>query len=114
MELVKKSQSIKLTPTLSTTIWEFPTNDTTISGALAQIKGKYPETGYVLNEVSYELVYVVSGSGRLVMPEKTVTFNQGDQILLVPNEKYRWEGNFTIFMATAPKFEPQQHKVLEE
>ena len=37
-----------------------------ISGAVAWINGRYPVKGYAVNEVSSELVYILSGKGKIV------------------------------------------------
>lgn len=83
-----------------------------ISGAVAEIHGRYPEKGFVRNEVFKELVYVLSGSGKIEVDGKEFQFSQGDVLLLLPGEKYYWEGKLKIFMVTAPKFDPKQHKII--
>ena len=83
-----------------------------ISGAIADINGRYPEKGFVRNEVFKELVYVLSGTGKVEVDGKEFRFSQGDTLLILPGEKYFWEGNFRIFMATAPKFDPNRHKII--
>ena len=55
MNLVKKSQTNKFAACQSTTIFEYLMKDPEISGAVAKINGRYPETGFSLNEKSKEL-----------------------------------------------------------
>ena len=110
MQIVKYKQIRKVTPTLTTTIWEYDTTDPSISGAVAQINGRYPESGFAVNGFK-ELVFVISGNGFIVTPKERKEIDLGDEILIDQNEKYSWEGNMTLFMATTPKFDPKQHKV---
>lgn len=112
MQIVKKSKSIKVNPAASTTILEYPINDSPISGAVATIHGRYPEKEYCYNEESTELVYVLSGQGKIVTRSESLEFSEGDLILIQPNEQYYWSGNFKIFMANTPKFDSKQHKIV--
>lgn len=113
MQIVKHTETNKIAASPSTTIWEYLTPDKNISGAVAQINGRYPERGFAVNEVSKELAFVVSGSGKIISPSKETPLDLDDVILICPNEPFAWEGNLTIFMATAPKFDPKQHKIYE-
>jgi hypothetical protein len=110
MQIVKYTEIRKVTPDASTTIWEYDTTDPTISGAVAQINGRYPKKGFAENGFK-ELVFVISGNGFLVTPEERKEIDLGDEILIDKNEKYAWEGNMTLFMATTPKFDLKQHKI---
>jgi len=110
MQIVKHTEIRKVTPTLSTTIWEYDTDDKTISGGVAQINGRYPEKGFAVNGFK-ELVFVISGNGIIVTPTGRKNMNLGDEILIDKNEKYAWEGSMTLFMATTPKFDPKKHKI---
>ena len=85
MNLVKKSQTNKFAACQSTTIFEYLMKDPEISGAVAKINGRYPETGFSLNEKSKELVYVIEGNGRIIQTNKEITIQIGDVILLNHN-----------------------------
>jgi hypothetical protein len=111
MQIVKHTDIQKVTPTPSTTIWEYDTKDKTISGAVAQINGRYPRVGFAENGFK-ELVFVISGNGFIVTPDNRKEIDLGDEILLDKNERYAWEGIMTLFMATTPKFDPKQHKII--
>lgn len=109
----------------SATVWEYDTKDEKISGAVAEIKGRYPEKGFAQNGFK-ELVFVISGNGFVVTPKERKEIDVGDVILLQPHEQYAWEAksrteppaggsgtgsNMTLFIATTPKFDPKQHKI---
>lgn len=114
MQIVKYTEINKVSPAESTVIWEYPTKDDVISGAVAQINGRYPEKGFALNEKSKELVFVLTGNGKILTPSGGKDIDIGDEILLDANETYAWEGNMTLFMATTPAFNPKQHKIMEK
>ncbi len=111
MKIVKSIEIRKIELAPSATVWEYDTKDGKISGAVAHINGRYPLTGFVLNEKSKELVFVLSGSGKVVTPKQEKDIDVGDEILLDANEQYAWDGNMTLFMATTPAFDPKQHRI---
>jgi hypothetical protein len=110
MQIVKYTDIKKVTPASSATIWEYDSKDQDISGAVAQINGRYPESGFATNGFK-ELVFVISGNGIIVTPSGRKDIDLGDEILLDKNEQYAWEGNMTLFMATTPAFDPKKHKI---
>jgi mannose-6-phosphate isomerase-like protein (cupin superfamily) len=110
MKIIEKQNAVCLNPDKLTSISEFQMDYQDISGALAAINGRYPESGLVLNEVSSELVYVLKGSGKIITSDNETAFKEGDVIYIDKKESFAWEGNFEIFMATSPKFDPSQHK----
>ncbi len=95
-----------------TRITEYPMSEKNISGAVAEIHGRYPETGFALNKKSKELVYIMEGNGKIITEKETAEFSKGDVIYIDKNEKFAWDGNFTMFMATTPAFDPKQHKII--
>lgn len=110
MEFVKKCQAKKFKGIPSTTIWEYQMKEDGINGAVAQINGRYPEKGRVVNEESKELVFILEGKGRLVIESREIKFQKGDLLLILPGERYFWEGETRLFLANTPKWRPEQHK----
>ncbi len=113
MQISHGKDAILLQPTQSTTIKEFSTDNPHLSGATANINGRYPENGFAQNEICKEMVYILSGNGKIITESGTGAFETGDGIYIDAKEKYYWEGNFTMFMATAPKFSADQHKIVK-
>lgn len=111
MKIVKTTQTNKISASTSTTILEYVVDDPDISGAVAEIHGRYPENGFAINEVCKELVFIIIGTGLIVTEKGKQSFNVGDVIFIDRGEKYRWEGNFSMFMVTTPRFSPSQHKI---
>ncbi|MBI3577617.1 hypothetical protein HY086_06280 [Candidatus Gottesmanbacteria bacterium] len=112
MQIVKSSQTNKVIPTKSTKIFEYLMDEETINCSVAQINGSYPENGFAVNEICKELVFIINGTGHIVTEKDKQAFVVGDAILIDRGEKFRWEGNFSIFMVTTPKFSADQHKIV--
>ena len=113
MQIVKYTDINKTSPTESTVIWEYPTQDKDLSGAVAEIHGRYPKKGFAVNEKSKELVFVLSGNGKILTPKSQKEIDLGDEIFIDKGEQFAWSGGMTLFMATTPKFENRQHKITE-
>jgi hypothetical protein len=110
MQIVKSNTIHQIKEDKSTIIWEYPTDDKDINGAVANINGRNPEKGFFINAFK-ELVFVLSGTGFIVSPTIRKEIDVGDEILLDADDKYAWEGTLTLFMATTPKFDPKKHKI---
>ncbi len=111
MNIIPSSESKKIQATPTTTIWEFTMDDKSLSSAVSQINGRYPEQGFAINEICKEIAFVVSGSGHVITPHQARPINIGDLIFLDKRESFAWEGSLTLFMATTPKFDPKQHVI---
>lgn len=110
MKIVRKSDTNHISLP-STVIFEYLLDELTISGAVAEIRGRYPENGFAVNEISKELVYIIKGKGIVITKDERREFDQGDVIFIDREELFAWQGNFTMFMTTTPKFDPKQHKI---
>ena len=109
MQIVKSDTIHQVKEDNLTTIWEYPTIDKDINGAVAKINGRNPEKGFFVNAFK-ELAFVLSGNGFVVTPKVRKEIDVGDEILIDTNEQYAWEaGSMTLFMATTPAFDPKKH-----
>lgn len=112
MIVIKKKESNILIPSQSTTtISEYLMEEQAISGAVAEINGRYPEKGFAVNEICQELVYILSGNGTIITTSRKTSFTAGDVIFIDKNESFAWQGTFSMFMVTTPKFYPKQHVI---
>ncbi len=114
MIIIQSSQAKKVQASASTTIWEFVMGEKDISGAITQINGRYPKIGFAVNDVCKEIAFVVSDSGHVVTPTQKRPIHVGDLIFINKGDSFAWEanGSLTLFMATTPKFDPKQHKIV--
>jgi len=112
MRIIRKSESESFTNGPNCSGYGFPFGDKDVDIAIVTVNGRYPEEGYVLNEVSKEIAYVLKGSGKLVMGDtESQDVHMGDAVMILPGEKYFWEGeNLEMIMPCSPAFDPNQHK----
>lgn len=113
MKIVRAIQAQEFRVSTVCTATEYPLGDKDINGAVIKLDGRYPEKGRVMNEECKELAYVIEGSGRLVAGNEAQEIKQGDVALLLPGEKYYFEGQLTMFMPCHPAWYPQQHKQID-
>lgn len=92
---------------------EYPLGDKDINGAVVTLRGRYPDTGRVVNEKCKELAYIVRGSGKLVVEGQEVELQEGDLVLIEPGERYYWDGQMMMFVPCTPAWYPEQHKGVE-
>lgn len=113
MNIASHSQAQKVTISPTMTAWEYPVLDDRLHGAVVELSGRYPNTGRVVNDLCTEIGYVISGQGKVVIEDQEIEFQQGDQLLIKPGEKYFWDVNATLFMPCAPAWYPEQHREVE-
>ena len=82
---------------------------------LAHIKvtGRYPSKGFAFNKECKEMVYVLSGRGKVFSGGKEAEIKATDLIYIPENEKYYWEGELDILITCNPPFHPDQHECEE-
>ena len=110
MKVIRANQAKEFKNSETCTAIEYPMGDRDINGAVIKLNGRYPEKGYVTNEIYKELAYVIEGSGRLIAGNEIQEIEQGDLALLLPGEKYYFEGRLTMFMPCSPAWYPEQHR----
>lgn len=110
MKLIRKNQTVVHQNSEACKAIEYPMGDTDLNGAVVELTGRYPESGKVVNTKCKEMAYIIKGSGKLILEKEEVIVNQGDLLLIEPNEKYCWEGNMTMFVPCSPAWYPEQHK----
>ena len=65
MKLVKLNEAQEFANSEKCKVVEYPLCDKDINFATAKISGRYPDTGYCVNEQCKELIYVMDGKGSL-------------------------------------------------
>ena len=84
-----------------------------MSGAVVNLSGRYPDKGNLVNLVSAELVYIISGFGYISVNNKKNRISKGDMILIKPKEKVFWEGKMSTLAVSCPAWNSKQHKIVE-
>ena len=114
MKVCRKEETVLYKNSATCENLEYPLGDSDINVSVAKIKGKYPVSGYCVNEEVKELLYVMEGTGKLIKKDETIEFKAGDVILVEKGEAYRWEANCTVLIPCTPAWYPEQHKLIEE
>ncbi len=113
MKVVRHNETKEFKNSDVCTAIEYPLGDKDINGAIIKLDGRYPDRGRVMNLKCKELVYVMKGSGRVVVENEEVKLDEGDLVLVEPGEKYFWEGKLVMFMPCTPAWYPKQHREVE-
>jgi len=111
--LIKKSEKRKKeVPNCIVDEYDFPTKE--LSLAIAEINGRYPETGKNKNTHCEQIEYVLSGKGVIHSDQGDFEIQEGDSYYFQKNEVYYLEGdNLIIAIANSPKWTPEQYEHLD-
>ena len=114
MKIIKSCDSVKSANSAKCKTIEYAFGDKDIDLGLATITGRYPESGFCVNLVSKELIYVLEGSGKLCFEDRNIDFSKGDAILINNNEKYYWDVEYCkVSMTCTPSWSEEQHKLVQ-
>ena len=95
------------------TVYEYPHNDSQAGVAYAEIRGRYPDKGRALNEMSKEFVLVVKGKGSVSVEGKSLELKEGDSALIMQGERYFFDGSFDAFLCNSPPWSKAQYREVE-
>lgn len=114
MEIVYKKQTKEFENSENCIVTEYPMKNEIMNGAVINLSGRYPDEGEIVNLRSNELVYIMKGSGFVVVENNMRSLRQGDLILIKAGEKYFWSGNnLVVFVVNNPPWRAEQHKILK-
>lgn len=113
MKFISKQNTIQHSNSDSCVVWEYPLQQPVCDLAVACITGRYPDERRAVNTACDELVYILEGTGEIVIEHTHYKLETGDAILIQSGEKYYWEGSFKILMTCRPVWNPEQHQNVE-
>ncbi len=113
MKFIKLDQTQKFKNSNLCIATEYDFGDKEIDIATAEINGIYPEKGYCVNTEVKEMILVLDGVGILQTEKETISFKQGDAILIDKGEKYFWNAHCKVAMSCTPAWYPEQHKIVD-
>ena len=114
MQVIEYSNVVKGANSDKCKTLEYSFNDKDIDLGIATITGRYPESGFCVNVISKELIYVLDGKGKLYLENDCVEFEKGDSILIDQNEKYYWDSTCCIVsMSCTPAWNEEQHMLVQ-
>jgi mannose-6-phosphate isomerase-like protein (cupin superfamily) len=108
--IIKKEERQKIQNSKDCSIFEYRFDDKDIELSCAEIRGRYPQEGFAMNEKIKEIFYINKGKGKINIEGNDFDIKEGDVILVQPKQKYFWLGNLDIILSCTPKFTLEQHK----
>lgn len=109
MQHIPKSAALQFNNGVHCSVYEYATEHPGINIGVAEIRGRYPDSGWAMNKECTEMGYVLEGSGKLVTGEQTAILAMGDVVLIPNGEKYYWEGHMKLLLPATPAWYPEQH-----
>lgn len=88
-----------------------PKGDQTI--AVVRMKGVYPQSGWSLNDVSTENIFLLEGSFTVKTEEGSHHLTPGDMFLVFPGVKYKIEGEGRAMVFITPSWEKNNNQIIE-
>lgn len=115
MKFVKKQDSEKVVNSKTSWLLEYSRelNDKDLDFCINTINGRYPEKGYASNLECKEICYILEGCGLICKRDKSITFEEGDVILIDKKDEYFWDGNCKMVMVCSPAWHKEQCKLLD-
>lgn len=114
MKFISKEDSEKFEHSDKCTVYEYSFGDKDIDCAIAEISGRYPESGFVVNNECKELIYVLEGEGKVVTRDNVIEFKEGDAFIIESKEQYFWDARCKVLMPCTPAFTPDQYEHIED
>ena len=113
MQIIKAIETNKVTRP-ACIITECSFEKKTIDLAVAEISGRYPETGCCVNEQCDEAAYIFEGTVNVTKKDgDTHLLNSGDSVFISKDEPFFWEGNGKMVISCSPPWTPEQYKNVE-
>jgi mannose-6-phosphate isomerase-like protein (cupin superfamily) len=113
--VIKKSQAITTQDIGTSRFHEYRFTFKNASLGVSEINGRYPTSGYDVDEAVEQSWYVESGAGSVWAAGQVWPIGQGDMVHLLPGEKYWIEGNdLRLIVASSPEWSEAQHKHVEK
>ncbi len=108
MKIIRKNKSALCSNSGRCKVHEYGFCDSVAGIAVAQISGRYPESGFVVNEVCKEIAYVISGNGKAGFRKGEANLSIGDAVLIEKGDEYFWKGDLSIVIFSVPAWTAEQ------
>ena len=108
--IIKKSERKKHANAPSCIAYEYEHGDEDIDIAFIEINGRYPEKGRVVSKISKEIIFISKGNGKIEIDGESFTLNEGDTVLIQPNQKYFFEGELNLVFCCHPSWNPKNYE----
>lgn len=108
MKIIRKNESVPFRNNESCEVFEYGFEDSEAGIAVAEIRGRYPESGFVANDKCKEIAYILSGKGKIGLRGEEADLAAGDAVLIEEGREYFWEGDLSIALFSAPPWDAGQ------
>lgn len=90
---------------------DYPLEMKDIGAAIISLNGRYPEEGRAINHETKEILFVLEGTGKIVIEDEEFELKKECIAAIEPGERYYLEGdNMKSYVINTPEFDPSQHK----
>lgn len=110
MRIIKFNESVIFKNGETCEVREYEFGDPDINIGTAEINGRFPESGFLVNEKVKEYAYVIRGIGKIATKTATMDFAEGDVISIPVGEPYYWDAHCSLVMPCSPAWYPEQSK----
>jgi len=112
VQIVKSSEiSKEIRP--ACIITDYPFDNKNIDLAIAEVSGRYPVSGYCVNEQCDEIIYIYEGEAVLTQKDKNpIKLGVGDGVLLNKGDIYFWKGKCKMVISCSPSWDPAKYKCI--
>jgi hypothetical protein len=110
MKIIKPNEAEVFHPSVTCEVHEYEFGDPDINIGTAEIDGRYPESGFLINEKVKEYAYVIRGLGSIATKTAVFEFAEGDVVSIPVGEPYYWDAHCSLVMPCAPAWYPEQSK----
>ena len=103
--LIKK-QVAKIKNVSSTAVvYEYPNHSQNLGLAMSEIKGRLPETGFMINKICDEIYFVIDGFGKITYKNAVYELEKNDLFFIEKDTPFFVEGDcLKLFLVTTPAF----------
>lgn len=113
--VIKKSETVDAQEHGISTFhdYKFPFKEASLG--VSEIFGRYPQTGFDVDELVDAYWYVEKGDARIFVGEEIHTVSEGDMIYIPKGEKYFIDTHYIkLVVCSTPLWTSDQHKHLDE
>ncbi len=112
--VIKRNQThLKVRGDLS--VFEYPAFSEDVDIIYAELNGRHPSSGFIINNDSDETYLVYQGSGEIYLDGEIIAFEAGDIVPIKRGTKYYCNGkNMKFFCAINPPWSGKQEKIIND
>jgi hypothetical protein len=109
--LVKKHEANKIVASKLCTLWDYALPSGRLGFAAAQIDGRYPDEGKVLNRICDKTYFVISGTATVHVESGDFSIGSGD-VFFFEHGKWHWveAKDLHIVVCHTPPWSADQHE----